>query len=168
MASVTSSAVTIPSFNGLKSTIATSSRINTTTVKVITTTSKLSVKSSLKEVGIATVSFAASALLASNVLAAEVLLGDEDGGLAFVPKTLTVASGEKIVFKNNKAFPHNVIFDEDEIPAGVDASKISMSDEDLLNGPGDTYSVTLNEKGTYNYYCSPHQGAGMVGTITVT
>ncbi|PWA46373.1 plastocyanin B'/B'' [Artemisia annua] len=109
----------------------------------------------------------ASALLASNALAAEILLGDEDGGLNFVPKTLTVPAGEKIVFKNNKAFPHNVVFDEDEIPAGVDASKISMDEQDLLNGPGELYSVTLTEKGTYSFYCSPHQGAGMVGKIIV-
>ncbi|CAH9146810.1 unnamed protein product [Cuscuta epithymum] len=42
-----------------------------------------------------------------------------------------------------------------------------MSEEDLLNGPGDTFKVTLTEKGTYSYYCSPHQGAGMVGKIIV-
>lgn len=167
MASVTSSTVAIPSFTGLKSTVSTASRVNTTTVKVITTTPKLSIKSSLKDAAIATAAFAASALLASNALAAEVLLGDEDGGLNFVPSTLSVASGEKIVFKNFKAFPHNVVFDEDEIPAGVDASKISMSEETLLNGPGETYEVTLTEKGTYSFYCSPHQGAGMVGKITV-
>ncbi|KAL4575438.1 hypothetical protein LXL04_022281 [Taraxacum kok-saghyz] len=163
-----SSAVAIPSFTGLKSTGAAASKVTTTTVKLIPTTPKFSVKASLKEAaGIATVAFAASALLAGNALAAEILLGDDDGGLSFVPSTLTVAAGEKIVFKNNKAFPHNVVFDEDEIPAGVDASKISMSDEDLLNGPGDSYTVTLTEKGTYSYYCAPHQGAGMVGKITV-
>lgn len=142
-------------------------RVNTTVVKSLNTTSKLSVKSSLKDATIASVAFAASALLASNALAAEVLLGDEDGGLNFVPKTLTVPAGEKIVFKNNKAFPHNVVFDEDEIPAGVDASKISMDEQDLLNAPGELYSVTLTEKGTYSFYCSPRQGAGMVGKITV-
>ncbi|KAI3778496.1 hypothetical protein L2E82_07843 [Cichorium intybus] len=167
MATISSSAVAIPSFTGLKPTGAITSRATTTAVKLIPTTPKISVKASLKDAAIATVAIAASALLASNALAAEILLGDDDGGLIFVPSSLTVASGEKIVFKNNKAFPHNVVFDEDEIPAGVDASKISMSEEDLLNGPGDTYTVTLTEKGTYSYYCSPHQGAGMAGKITV-
>nr|GEY98398.1 plastocyanin B'/B'' [Tanacetum cinerariifolium] len=166
--SVTSSAVVIPSFTGLKTTGATATRVNTALVKSLNTTSKLSVKASLKDATIASVAFAASALLASNALAVEVLLGDEDGGLNFVPSTLTVPAGEKIVFKNFKAFPHNVVFDEDDVPAGVDASKISMSDENLLNGPGETYTVTLTEKGTYSFYCSPHQGAGMVGKITVT
>nr|P35476.1 RecName: Full=Plastocyanin A'/A'' [Nicotiana tabacum]AAB29408.1 b-plastocyanin, PCb(II) [Nicotiana tabacum=tobacco, var. Virginia, whole leaves, Peptide, 99 aa] [Nicotiana tabacum] len=97
----------------------------------------------------------------------EVLLGSDDGGLAFVPGNFSVSAGEKITFKNNAGFPHNVVFDEDEIPAGVDVSKISMSEEEYLNGPGETYSVTLSEKGTYTFYCAPHQGAGMVGKVTV-
>jgi len=100
-------------------------------------------------------------------MALEVLLGGGDGSLVFVPSEFSIASGEKIVFKNNAGFPHNVIFDEDEVPSGVDAGKISMAEEDLLNAPGETYSVTLDTKGTYSFYCSPHQGAGMVGKVTV-
>nr|P00291.1 RecName: Full=Plastocyanin [Sambucus nigra] len=97
----------------------------------------------------------------------EILLGGEDGSLAFIPSNFSVPSGEKITFKNNAGFPHNVVFDEDEVPSGVDSAKISMSEDDLLNAPGETYSVTLTESGTYKFYCSPHQGAGMVGKVTV-
>ncbi len=106
-------------------------------------------------------------MLASNAMAVEVLLGGSDGSLAFVPNEFSVSAGEQIVFKNNAGFPHNVVFDEDQIPSGVDASKISMSEEDLLNAPGETYAVTLSEKGSYTFYCSPHQGAGMVGKVVV-
>ncbi|KAI3739806.1 hypothetical protein L2E82_30218 [Cichorium intybus] len=69
----------------------------------VPTTPKISVKASLKDAAIATVAIAAIALLAINALAAEILVGDDDGGLIFVPSSLTVGSGEKIVFKNNKA-----------------------------------------------------------------
>ncbi|KAK1431354.1 hypothetical protein QVD17_07811 [Tagetes erecta] len=166
MASVISSAISIPSFSGLKA-VATRA-VPAATIKVAATSPKLSVKSSLKEAAIAAVAVSASALLASNALAIEILLGDNDGGLAFEPATFSVASGEKIVFKNNRGFPHNVVFDEDEIPAGVDAAKISMGEDDYLNAGGEEYSVTLTEKGTYSFYCAPHQGAGMVGKVTVT
>lgn len=169
MATVTSAAVSIPSFTGLKAGAAASSRISST-VKVIsaaTPAPMLAVKASLKDVGAAVVATAASAILASSAMAIEIKLGSDDGGLAFVPGSFSVPSGEKIVFKNNAGFPHNVVFDEDEIPAGVDASAISMSEEALLNGPGEEFSVTLTEKGTYTFYCSPHQGAGMVGKVTV-
>ncbi|OIW19896.1 hypothetical protein TanjilG_28767 [Lupinus angustifolius] len=150
MATVTSAAVTIPSFTALKA--------NTTTKAI---------PASLKDFGVAVVATAATAILSSNALAVEVLLGSDDGGLAFVPNDFSVGAGEKIVFKNNAGFPHNVVFYEDEVPSGVDVSKISMSEEDLLNGPGETYSVTLSEKGSYSFYCSPHQGAGMKGKLTI-
>lgn len=57
--------------------------------------------------------------------------------------------------------------DEDEVPAGVDVSKISMPEEEFLNGQGEIYVVTLTEKGDYSFYCTPHQGACMVGKVTV-
>lgn len=163
MASITSSTISIPSFTGLKAGVASKA---TATVKVAAAP-KLSVKASLKQAAAAATAISVSTLLASNAIAMEVLLGDNEGGLAFEPSTFSVASGEKIVFKNNRGFPHNVVFDEDEIPAGVDASKISMGEESLLNAGGETYEVTLTEKGTYSFYCSPHQGAGMVGKVTV-
>ncbi|XAR61599.1 hypothetical protein NMG60_11016064 [Bertholletia excelsa] len=167
MATVTSAAVAIPSFTGLKA-AAGSSRVASVKISAGVSAPKLAVRASLKDAAAAAVvATAASAMLAGNAMAIEVLLGSDDGGLAFVPSTFSVASGEKIVFKNNAGFPHNVIFDEDEVPPGVDVAKISMSDEDLLNAPGETYTVTLTEKGTYSFYCSPHQGAGMYGKVTV-
>ncbi|KGN60068.1 plastocyanin-like [Cucumis sativus] len=165
MAAVTSAAVAIPSFTGLKST---SSSKPTSLIRLPSPASpKLCIKASLKDVGVAVAATAASALLASNAMAIEILLGGDDGSLAFVPNNFTVASGEKITFKNNAGFPHNVVFDEDEIPSGVDVGKISMDEENLLNAPGEVYEVQLTEKGSYSFYCSPHQGAGMVGKVTV-
>ena len=66
---------------------------------------------------------------------------------------------------NNAGFPHNVVFDEDEIPGGVNADAISH--EDYFNAPGETYDLKLEKAGSYAFYCEPHQGAGMKGTITV-
>ncbi|KAH7523460.1 plastocyanin [Ziziphus jujuba] len=166
MNTMTSAAVAIPSFTGLKA--AGAAKAGAAAAKVAAApVARMSVKASLKDAGVAVVATAASAMLASNAMAIEVLLGGSDGSLAFVPSNFSVSAGEKIVFKNNAGFPHNVVFDEDEIPGGVDASKISMSEEDLLNAPGEVYSVTLTEKGDYSFYCSPHQGAGMVGKVTV-
>ncbi|KAF5194399.1 Plastocyanin protein [Thalictrum thalictroides] len=165
MATVTSASVAIPSFTGLKAGATTKAA----SFCKVSASSKpmVGVKASLKDVGVAVAATAATVMFASNAMAIEVLLGSDDGGLAFVPNNFSVSAGEKITFKNNAGFPHNVVFDEDEIPAGVEVSKISMPDEDLLNGPGETYAVTLDAKGTYKFYCSPHQGAGMVGTVTV-
>merc|ERR1719356_2413341 len=97
---------------------------------------------------------------------AEIKMGSDSGGLVFVPNKLTVKPGEVIKFVNNAGFPHNVVFDEDFVPEGVAADKISK--EDYLNAPGETYELKLDKPGKYAYYCEPHQGAGMKGTITVS
>lgn len=171
MAAVSSAAVVVPSFTGLK---AASSKPAAVAARIPSPSSstfapRLAVRASLRNaVGAAVVATAASAALAAgNASALTVLLGSSDGGLVFEPSEFSVASGEKIEFKNNAAFPHNVIFDEDAVPSGVDVSKISMDETDLLNAPGEVYSVTLTEKGSYSFYCSPHQGVGMVGKVTV-
>jgi len=101
----------------------------------------------------------------SMVTNAQVLLGSNEGGLMFVPDSLTIKAGETVTFKNNAGFPHNVVFDEDNVPAGVEAAKISR--EDYLNAPGETYDVKFDKAGEYGYYCEPHQGAGMKGKIVV-
>merc|ERR1711972_307859 len=100
-----------------------------------------------------------------EVAAATVLLGSDAGGLVFVPDSVTIKAGESVTFKNNAGFPHNVVFDEDAVPEGVNAEALSR--EDYLNAPGETYSVKFEKAGTYGYYCEPHQGAGMKGKIVV-
>ncbi|EFJ52163.1 hypothetical protein VOLCADRAFT_79339 [Volvox carteri f. nagariensis] len=107
----------------------------------------------------------ASLAVALSANAATVKLGADSGALAFEPATLTIKAGETVDFVNNAGFPHNVVFDEDAVPAGVNADAISR--DDLLNAPGEKYSVKLDTPGEYGYYCEPHQGAGMVGKIIV-
>lgn len=34
----------------------------------------------------------------------------------FEPANVTVKAGEAITWTNNAGFPHNVVFDEDEVP----------------------------------------------------
>nr|P13133.1 RecName: Full=Plastocyanin [Ulva arasakii] len=94
-----------------------------------------------------------------------VKLGGDDGALAFVPSKISVAAGEAIEFVNNAGFPHNIVFDEDAVPAGVDADAISY--DDYLNSKGETVVRKLSTPGVYGVYCEPHAGAGMKMTITV-
>lgn len=93
-------------------------------------------------------------------------MGTDSGLLAFEPAKLTICAGDSVTWVNNKAGPHNVVFDEDAIPAGVDQEAISMSDQ--LGEEGDTFTMKFDKAGTYEYYCEPHRGAGMQGTLTVT
>jgi plastocyanin len=40
-------------------------------------------------------------------------------------------------------------------------------DSGFLVNPGDYFEVTLTVPGVYDYYCAPHEGAGMVGRVVV-
>lgn len=40
-------------------------------------------------------------------------------------------------------------------------------DSGFLVNPGDRFEVTLTAEGVYDYYCAPHEEAGMVGRIVV-
>lgn len=97
----------------------------------------------------------------------EVKMGSDSGLLAFVPAKITICKGDTITWINNKAGPHNVVFDEDAVPEGVDFEKISMIDGEQLGEEGETFTRTFDTLGSYEYYCEPHRGAGMNGVVTV-
>jgi len=94
-----------------------------------------------------------------------VKMGSDAGQLVFVPDEVTVCKGDSVTWTNNKGGPHNVVFDEEAVPAGVDAEKISM--EDQLGDEGATFTQKFDTAGTYAYYCQPHRGAGMNGNVIV-
>lgn len=61
----------------------------------------------------------ASLGLALSANAATVKLGADGGALVFDPANLNISAGETVEWINNVGFPHNVVFDEDEIPVGA-------------------------------------------------
>lgn len=110
----------------------------------------------------------AAATVASPAYAAEtkdVKMGTDAGGLQFQPAKISICKGDSVKWINNKGGPHNVVFDEDAIPAGVSQEKISMDDQ--LGDEGDTFVMKFDVAGEYAYYCEPHRGAGMNGALIV-
>ncbi len=87
----------------------------------------------------------------------EVKLGTDAGMLAFEPSSVTISAGDSVKFVNNKLAPHNAVFE------GHD----ELSHPDLAFAPGESWEETFSTAGTYNYYCEPHRGAGMVGKVVV-
>lgn len=97
--------------------------------------------------------------------------------LAYEPKKIQVESGTTVTFENVGSIGHTVTAYEDKIPDGADyfasggfdslqAAKDGYSNGQEGNIPkGESYEVTLETTGTYEYYCIPHEMNGMVGTI---
>ena len=97
--------------------------------------------------------------------AADVKLGSDGGQLVFVPDEVTIKAGDSVTWLGNKGMPHNVVFDEEGVPSGVDAEAISMDDQ--LGDEGATYSKKFDVAGKYDYFCEPHRGAGMNANLIV-
>jgi plastocyanin len=97
-------------------------------------------------------------------------------GRSFLPRSITIQKGQTVTWTVDADDAHTVTAYEDEIPEGADyfASGRFSSEEaardnlgDSLLNEGDTYSVTFETPGTYEYFCIPHESDGMTGTIVV-
>ena len=71
---------------------------------------------------------------------------------------LTIASGDTVTFVNGDLPPHNMVFVN-----GHD----ELSHPDLSFIGGESFDVTFNDPGDYEFQCEPHTGAGMKGVIHV-
>ncbi len=95
---------------------------------------------------------------------------------AFDPASLTVAAGTTITFTNDDDEAHTVTAYQDQIPDGGDyfssggfrnEARARADVGKALIEPGGDYSVTLEEPGTYGYFCIPHEQHGMKAEIVV-
>ena len=78
----------------------------------------------------------------------------------YVPNTIQTSAGEIITFDNVDGNHHTVT----SIKSGT-TEHDGTFDSGLLS-PGEKYELTINEKGTYSYYCALH--TGMQGTVIVS
>lgn len=109
--------------------------------------------------------FSSSIVWASEP-AATVNMGSQ---LTFEPASITIKAGETVDFVNGSPLIHTVTAD----PAKArEADNVSLPEgaETFDSGnlaPGESFSHTFTEPGTYQYFCIPHEAAGMTGTIVV-
>lgn len=79
---------------------------------------------------------------------------------AFSPAEVTIQVGETVTWENVNGWHNVVSYDMD----GKGKPLFTSGDPDLTQWQ---YSYTFTEAGVYEYYCQPHESAGMTGTITV-
>ncbi|GAB4362489.1 MAG: hypothetical protein Kow0060_18760 [Methylohalobius crimeensis] len=89
--------------------------------------------------------------------------------LKFVPEKLTVPVGTTVEWRNASVLVHTVTADPEKAARPESAALpdgAAPFDSGSLEVDG-TYRHTFTTAGTYRYFCIPHEGAGMVGTIVV-
>lgn len=96
--------------------------------------------------------------------------------LKFVPDTFEVAVGETVTWENVGSVEHSITAYEDDI--SEDAAYIASGGFDSEStarnawpdgsiAGGETYEHIFDTAGEYQYFCIPHEGAGVKGMITV-
>lgn len=90
--------------------------------------------------------------------------------LRFSPTPVTIAAGETVEFRNVSAFVHTVSTQPADANEAADVA-LPAGAESFDSGEipaGGTWRRSFTVPGTYSYFCDPHHGAGMTGTIVVT
>jgi plastocyanin len=72
----------------------------------------------------------------------------------FAPSSITIQVGGTVTWSNDGQVTHTVT-----------ANSGSFDSGDL--NPGQSFSHTFTQSGTFPYYCQPHRFVGMKGTVTV-
>lgn len=76
---------------------------------------------------------------------------------AFVPETIVVQTGDTVTWTNEDSAPHTVTAGARDEPSGMfDSGQIA---------PGQTFTFSFEEPGSFDYFCSFH--SGMEGTVIV-
>jgi halocyanin-like protein len=77
------------------------------------------------------------------------------GPYGYTPAAVHVDAGTTIQFEWTGNQEHNVVHQDGEF------------ESDLYTAAGVNYEYTFEEDGIYNYYCTPHRGLGMKGSVVV-
>jgi plastocyanin len=88
----------------------------------------------------------------------------------FSPSTIDVPRGQTVVWTNTGRSPHTVTDDSSKASNKADAVLPQGAEawDSGTVGPGATFSRVFDTPGQYTYFCTLHEGAGMVARINVS
>jgi plastocyanin len=88
---------------------------------------------------------------------------------SFDPATIHVKAGQTVEFRNTALITHSVTDDaklaEDAADAAAPAGAAPFNSGDIA--PGQIFTQTFTQPGTYTYFCTHHEGDGMVAKVIV-
>lgn len=89
--------------------------------------------------------------------------------MKFVPDTVRIKVGDTVEWINTSLLAHTVTGDPSE--AAIEGSAALPDGAKTFNSgmldPEETFTHTFEIKGTYQYFCIPHEGAKMIGWVIV-
>ncbi|MDE2513200.1 MAG: hypothetical protein KGL22_03765 [Alphaproteobacteria bacterium] len=88
---------------------------------------------------------------------------------SFTPATVTIKAGQLVEWRNTSPITHSVSFDPQAAAKAGDAT-LPPGVQPFASGDiaaGNVYLHTFDTPGTYRYFCTHHEGGGMLGTVVV-
>lgn len=128
----------------------------------------LTTRPAMNRLALTTGVMAALALTALPAMAQDAVV-EMTGDLDFQPPSLTIEAGQTVEWRNVSDLPHTVTADPGK---AADSSHVALPDgadpfdSGFIQADG-SYSHPFDVPGEYRYFCIPHEGAGMVATLTV-
>jgi plastocyanin len=94
---------------------------------------------------------------------------DMDNLMNFLPDTVRIAVGERVVWRNGSDIVHTVTADPSraELPASVRLPRNARPFDSGDMRPGEEFTHVFTVPGEYTYFCVPHERAGMIGVVIV-
>lgn len=89
--------------------------------------------------------------------------------LTFTPDTVRIQTGETVRWKNTSVIVHTVTADPEEATKDESVTlpdSASPFDSGTMD-PETSFKHTFEVPGTYRYFCTPHEGTKMYGTVIV-
>jgi len=91
------------------------------------------------------------------------------GFQSFSPATVNIHAGQTVEWRNTSVITHSVT-DDPQLArtagdAALPAGATPFSSGDIA--AGNVYAYTFRTPGTYKYFCTHHEGDGMLGTVIV-
>ncbi|HUH13093.1 MAG TPA: plastocyanin/azurin family copper-binding protein [Longimicrobiales bacterium] len=89
--------------------------------------------------------------------------------LTFAADTVRIRAGQAVRWTNDSALMHTVTADPEQA-AEAESVRLPRGAEPFDSGPiesGQAWVYTFTVPGEYRYFCTPHELAGMVGTVIV-
>jgi plastocyanin len=83
----------------------------------------------------------------------------------FEPHAVTIHVGQAVEWRNGSRFRHTVTADPKLGGAALPAGAKPFASPELQ--PGESFRQILTVPGKYRFFCTPHEGIGMTGEITV-
>jgi Plastocyanin len=91
------------------------------------------------------------------------------GFSSFQPETVHIRAGQTVEWRNTSVITHSVTDDRRSASksqdAAIPAGAAPFSSGDIP--AGEVFAASFPVPGTYKYFCTHHEGEGMVGTVMV-